>query len=200
MIRGRLVALRPARLEDRRSVYEWMAESEVTQWMMGPPLFPEAPIPTWDEFCADYLPLFFDGTRPDFGRSYIVELDGDAIGHISYSEVDLAQRKAELDIWMRSEACCGHGYGSDALVALTSHLHQALGLTEFIMRPSRRNERAMKAYAKAGFVLLPLSPEEQAAIYGPTEHHDTAVMGKRLLADPSDAEQRGERPVRALPR
>jgi hypothetical protein len=31
MILVRFVALRPARLEDRRSVYEWMAESELTR-------------------------------------------------------------------------------------------------------------------------------------------------------------------------
>lgn len=180
MIHGRLVTLRPAEDRDRRRVYAWMAESEVTRWMMGPPLFPEAPIPTWEQFCADYVPLFFDGTRPDFGRSYIIETDGEAVGHVSYSEVDLTRGQAELDIWFKSEAVCGRGYGSDTLVALTCHLRQALGLTEFIMRPSRRNERAIKAYAKAGFVLQPLSPEEQAALYGPTEHHDTVVMCKRL--------------------
>jgi diamine N-acetyltransferase len=161
-----------------------MAQSEVTPSMMGPPLYPEAPIITWDEFCADYVPLFFDGTRPDFGRSYIIEVDNDATGHVSYSEVDLTQGKVELDIWLRSEEVCGRGYGSDALAALTCHLRETLGLTEFIIRPSRRNERAMKAYANAGFTLLPLSTEEQAAIYGPTEHYDTVVMCKKVTAEP----------------
>jgi diamine N-acetyltransferase len=157
-----------------------MAESEVTPCMMGAPLFPEAPIPTWEEFCADYAPHFFDGTQPDVGRSYIIEVDGAAIGHVSYSQVDLSGGKAELDIWLQSEAVCGRGYGSDALVALTGHLRETLGLTEFIIRPSRRNGRALKAYAKAGFVVLPMTTEEQAAMYGPTEHYDTAVMCKIL--------------------
>jgi RimJ/RimL family protein N-acetyltransferase len=184
-IRGRLVALRPS--HEGRRVYEWMAASEVTRWMMGPPLFPEAPIPTWEEFCADYVPLFFDGTQPDFGRSYIVEVDGEAVGHVNYSEVDRTRGKAELDIWLNSEAVCGRGYGSDALVALTEHLRETLSLTQFIVRPSRRNERAMKAYAKAGFVLLPLSTQEQAAIYGPTEHYDTVVMSKRMPVETAAA-------------
>jgi diamine N-acetyltransferase len=90
-----------------------------------------------------------------------------------------------LDIWLRSEAVCGRGYGSDALVALTCHLRETLGLTEFIMRPSRRNERAIKAYARAGFILLPLSTEEQATRYGPTEHYDTVVMCKSLPVEPT---------------
>jgi diamine N-acetyltransferase len=181
MIRGRSVTLRPANLLDRRSVYQWMAESEVTPCMMGPPLYLEAPIPTWEEFCADYLPYFFDGSLPAMGRSFIVEVAGEAIGHVSYSEVDLTQGKAELDIWLCRESLCGRGHGSDALIALTQYLCESLGLKVFIMRPSRRNERAIKAYAKAGFVALPLSPEQQAAIYGPTEHHDTMVMRKTMF-------------------
>jgi hypothetical protein len=32
-------------------------------------------------------------------------------------------------------------------------------------------------------VLLPLSPQEQAALYGPTEHYDTVVMRKRVAAE-----------------
>jgi diamine N-acetyltransferase len=180
MIRGRFTTLRPARDDDRRNVYEWMAQSEVTPWMAGPPLFTEAPIPTWEEFCADYVPYFFDGSRPELGRSYIIEVDGEAIGHVSYSQADLTRGTTELDIWLRSEALCGRGYGSAALVALTDHLHESLGLTEFIIRPSRRNERALRAYARAGFLLLPLSPQEQAEIYGPTEHFDTVVMCKKM--------------------
>jgi diamine N-acetyltransferase len=157
-----------------------MARSEVTPSMMGPPVYPEAPIPSWDEFCADYVSLFFDGTRPDIGRSFIIEVGGKAIGHVSYSQVDLNERRAELDIWLCSEAMCGHGYGSDALVALMGYLGDTLGLTNFVIRPSRRNQRAIRAYEKAGFVRLPLSTEQQADLYGPTEHYDTVVMRKSL--------------------
>ena len=110
MIRGAQVTLRPACESDRHAVYDWLAQSEITPSMMGPPTYTEAPIPTWEEFCADYV----------------------------------------------------------------------IGLMEFIMRPSARNVRAIKAYAKAGFVRLPLTTTEQAAICGETEHHDTIVMRKTL--------------------
>jgi diamine N-acetyltransferase len=179
MIRGSLVTLRPATLDDRRSVYEWMAQSEVTPSMMGPPVYAEAPIVTWDEFCADYVEHFFDGSQPEVGRSYIIEVDGAAVGHLSY---DLAARWAELDIWLCAEGLCGRGYGSDALVALTRHLQETLGLTSFIMRPSQRNQRAIHAYARAGFVQLPLTTAEQAAIYGPGDHDDTVVMLKTMAS------------------
>jgi diamine N-acetyltransferase len=148
---------------------------------MGPPQFPDAPVPTWDQFCNDYQPYYFDGSRPQAGRSYLIEVRGEPVGHVSYSEMDPVRGFAELDIWLRSEKCCGHGYGSDAIGALTRHLHEAFGITEFIMRPSRRNPRAIRAYARAGFVQLPLTDEEQRALYGPGDYADTVVMQKKVV-------------------
>jgi RimJ/RimL family protein N-acetyltransferase len=180
VISGCTVTLRPARECDRRAVYEWLAESDVTQSMIGPPLFPDTPAPTWDEFCEDYGPHFFDGTRPQVGRSYIIEVDGAAVGHVNYDGTDLDRCRTELDIWLRCEDVCGHGYGPDAIVALTDYLHRALGVTEFIIRPSRRNARAVRAYEEAGFASLPLTSEQQTEIYGPGDYADAVVMCKRL--------------------
>jgi RimJ/RimL family protein N-acetyltransferase len=180
MIRGSLVSLRPAREQDRRAVYQWLAQSDLTASMLGPPDFCDAPAPNWDEFCNDYEAHFFDGTREQVGRSFIIEAEGQAVGHVNYDGMDLARRFAELDIWLRCSEVCGRGYGSDALLALTRHLHEAFGVTEFILRPSRRNTRAMRAYAKVGFLLLSLTNDEQAERYGPGDYSDTVVMVKKL--------------------
>lgn len=185
IIRGSIVTLRPARESDRRVVYEWLAESDVTQSMMGPPSFPDAPAPTWDEFCEDYGQHFFDGTRRQAARSYIIEVDGEAVGHVNYDGMDMVRSTAELDIWLRSEGVCGRGYGSDALAALARYLHETFGVTDFIIRPSRRNQRAVHAYAKAGFTLLPLTNEQQTEIYGPGDYADAVVMRKRLPTEPA---------------
>jgi RimJ/RimL family protein N-acetyltransferase len=147
--------------------------------MLGPPNFPDAPAPTWDQFCEDYGPHFLDGTRPEVGRSFIIEVDGEAVGHVNYDGMDLARGIAELDIWLRANEVCGRGYGTDALVALPHYLHETFGATEFIMRPSRRNLRAIRAYAKAGFARLSLTNEQQAEIYGPGDYRDTVVMHQR---------------------
>jgi diamine N-acetyltransferase len=176
MIRGALVTLRPATLDDRSCVYEWMAQSDLTRWMMGPPIFPDAPIPTWTQFCDDYTELFFDGSQPEIGRSFIIEVDGEAVGHISYSEVDSVRWRAELDIWLKCERVCGRGYGADALTTLIQHLRESMGVSEFIMRPSQRNPRAIRSYEKAGFTQLAISSEQQKAIYGSGDYDDTVVM------------------------
>jgi RimJ/RimL family protein N-acetyltransferase len=177
-----VVTLRPARGSDRREIYRWLAESDVTASMMGPPLFPDHPPPTWEEFCRDYGPHFFDGTREDVGRSFIIEVAGEPVGQVNYDGMDRARGTAELDIWLRSESVCGRGYGPDALAALTRHLHGTFGVTEFIIRPSLRNPRAIRAYGKAGFTRLGIAGEEQAAIYGPGDYVDTVVMRKSIPA------------------
>ncbi len=147
--------------------------------MFGPPAFPEIPIPTWEEFSADYVEYFFGGSREELGRSYIIEVTGEAVGHVSHSQTDVVRGWTELDIWLCAEADCGKGYGCEALRALVAHLHTTLGLRGFIIRPSRRNPRAIRAYANAGFVESTLSPAERSH-FGPDESHDTVVMRLRL--------------------
>lgn len=175
-IRGRIVQLRPAREADRRDVYRWLARSDVTASMMGPPRYPESPPPTWEEFCADYGPHFFDGSTPDVEASYIIESAGEAVGQVNYEVRDAPVRHAELDIWLRSEGDTGLEYGPDGLDALTSHLHTAFGIDTFLLRPSARNPRAVHAYEKAGFRRLPMSAAEQTETYGPGDYEDTVVL------------------------
>lgn len=179
--------LRPATFADRRTVHAWAACSDLTSSMLGPPNFPDAPVPTWEEFCADYQSHFFDGSQPNAGRSFIIEVDGKPVGHINYDRMNERPSFAELDIWMRDASCCGHGWGAQAIMMLCEQLHAQFGVNEFILRPSARNTRAVRSYARAGFVRLPLTNDEQAAIYGPGDYNDTVVL-QRLM--PTRGEQR----------
>jgi hypothetical protein len=45
MLKGNDILLREAEETDRRQVYEWLALSDLTPSMMGPPAFPDHPIP-----------------------------------------------------------------------------------------------------------------------------------------------------------
>jgi RimJ/RimL family protein N-acetyltransferase len=169
------VALRPATLDDRRNVYEWMAASDVTASMMGPPIFSDAPVPTWEEFCADYVEYYFDGSREHDGRSFIIEVGGVAVGHVSYSGMDRERRVAELDIWLHSEAACGRGYGPAALELLARQLRERFGIRRFYMQPSRRNPRAIRAYERAGFRIID-APEPTGIVRSRPDHFDAVFM------------------------
>ena len=157
--------------------------------MMGPPEFAENPVPTWDEFCTDYQDFFFDESLPEVGRSFVIEHNGEAIGHTNY-QIDAQRSFAELDIWMRDSSCTDHGWGSEALRLLCDHLHATLGIREMILRPSARNMRAIRSYEKAGFARASMSDEETSKRYGPGEYRDTVVM--RRVIGPTLAPTAGE--------
>jgi RimJ/RimL family protein N-acetyltransferase len=183
MIKGNSVELIPAKLEDRRKIYEWGCQSEITKYHAGPPDYPEHPVPTWEEFCEDYVEYYFDGSEPKKGRGFIIIFDEEPIGFISYASFHLKRYKTELDIWMNCEENCGKGFGTDAIIALGGYLNKNMLINELIMRPSIRNTRAIRSYMKAGFEVSKLSPEwylldEYVLIYG---SGDYGIGGDVLL-------------------
>lgn len=155
MIKGNKVELVPAELSDRQNIYDWCYHSETTKSHAGPPDYPDMPIPTYEEFYASdnggYEDYYFTGSRPKDGRGFVIIYSGQPVGFISYCSFHLKPCKSELDIWMNSEKHCGKGLGVDAIVSLCAYLNENLGIRELIMRPSHKNERAVKAYMKAGF-------------------------------------------------
>jgi diamine N-acetyltransferase len=155
--------------------------------MMGPPLYPDEPIPSWEEFCDDYQPHFFDGSVPKLGRCFVISAGGEEVGQVNYNDIEERQgkKRTELDIWLRSEKDCGQGFGSDALLALCRYLFQHLGVQEFMVQPSARNPRAIRAYEKAGFVILSLSIEEAQAQWGPSDYYDSVYMVMTIALDES---------------
>lgn len=154
-INCKTVNLRVAQLTDRRKIFEWLTQSDVTPSMMGEPRYPDHPMPSWDEFQQDYSEAFFNEHGDEKGRNYIILLGESEIGTIGYDNLDRQKRSVDLDIWMKGEKYCGHGYGSDAINGLVDYLHEQYGITTFRVDPSARNDRAIRAYKKAGFRIEP---------------------------------------------
>ena len=141
------LSLRPATTGDRRQVYEWLARSDATAQMMGPPDFRDHPVPDYREFCADYDDEAFaaDGNF----RIFIMVAEGREIGAIHYWVRD---RIAEVDLWIGNREDWGRGYGSSAIRLVAGMLERQDVAGMMIIRPSARNCRAIAAYRKAGFV------------------------------------------------
>ncbi|WP_086348119.1 GNAT family N-acetyltransferase [Candidatus Enterococcus clewellii] len=188
MIKGKRIRLVPATLADRQDVYDWCFQSETTRAHSGPPDYPEKTIATYEEFCAEYYEeYYFTGEKPNEGRGYMIIAQGVPVGFISYSAFHLKPSFAELDIWMNSEANCGKGYGTEALMLLGEYLNETLSIKKLIIAPSAKNKRAIRSYEKAGFkqsekamfeFLLP----DFVSLYGSGDYgeENTAVMTKQL--------------------
>jgi diamine N-acetyltransferase len=181
-ILGKRVVLRPATIEDEAQIFEWFFHSDVTPSLLGPPLFPEAPVPGPDDPLPTFDRYYLDGTSPELGRCYIILVDGEPAGQVTYN--DIVERdswkQVELDIWMRSEAYCGKGYGSEALDALCHDLHERFGVERFMVQPSARNPRAIRAYEKVGFKKLELPMETARELWGPNDHNDSVYMVRTI--------------------
>lgn len=191
MIKENKVNLVPASLDDKKSVYEWCFHSETTKSHSGPPDYSGVPIITADEFFDDYhyQECYFTGSSPGHGSGFIIMHDGEAVGFISYSCFHLKKCIAELDIWLNSEANCGKGFGTAAVVALGEYLKNTLNIGTLIMRPSIKNERANKSYEKAGFTVSNKRPEEYLLkeylpVYGDGDYgeDETVLLVKSLGA------------------
>ncbi len=98
-ISSQRITLRPATLAERRIIYDWIAFSDVTSAMHGPPTYPEHLVATWEEFCEDHTPHFFDGSAPELGQCFIIVADGEDIGQVYYNDIDVydGRRRTELD-------------------------------------------------------------------------------------------------------
>jgi len=146
-----MILIRYSTLAEKRKIYEWLCLSDITSMCMGEPHYPEHPVPTWEEYRDDFEDFYFDEEEKHLGSVMIIEKDGEEIGCVCHSSFHMKPECTELDIWMKSKAFCGKGYGTEALKRLIVHLRNILGKEKFIIRPSKRNTNAIKSYEKAGF-------------------------------------------------
>ncbi len=140
------IKLRAATLDDRRRIYRWLAQSDATAEMMGPPWFPDHPVPTYATFCKDYDESAFGAS--DRFRVFVIIAAGSEIGAISYF---VREDVAELDIWIASRRDWGKRCGPAAIERVVQLLEEHRLARAYIMRPSARNRRAIASYRRSGF-------------------------------------------------
>ncbi|HYM47146.1 MAG TPA: GNAT family N-acetyltransferase [Burkholderiaceae bacterium] len=184
---GNRLTLRRARLLDRPRVYEWLTQSDLASNTMGAPFYPERPIPTLDEFSAKYVNAHFEGTRPFAGRMFVIGAAGDEIGCVSHGAVDLLNDVVELDIWLAERRLTSRGLGSEALVLLADWMQANYGVNRFLVRPSRRNVRALRAMRRAGFreTDLPAAEVIEKLQLPPGDYADEVLLFRILPVPPT---------------
>ena len=187
MIKGNIINLIPAALDDRQKIYDWCFFSETSKSHFGAPNYPDMVAPTFEEFYDEYVPYFFDGSQPSKGSGYMIALDEEPIGFISYCSFHLKEHKSELDLWINLEKNCSKGFGTDAIISLGDYIGKTLGISELIMRPSIKNPRAINSYKKAGFIESDKKPDEYlldeyVSVYGDGDYgpEETVLLIKQL--------------------
>jgi len=185
-IAGSKVALRRALPGDRTRVYEWLIGSDLASNLMGGAMYPDRPLPSSEQFAAAYPDHCFDGRWPFRGRTLIISADGQDIGCLSHGAIDVLNDVVELDIWLAERRFAGHGHGSEALVLLCDWLQANYGVNRFLVRPSRRNVKALRAMRRAGFRETDLPAQEVVSKLAlPPGQYADEVLLFRILPVPN---------------
>jgi len=132
-LEGSRVVLRTGNEADLARLRAISSEPEVARWWGG----------LTDEEIRDE----FVGSE----TGYVVEVDGEVIGAIQYSEEDEPMyRHAGIDIFL-SAASRGRGYGTEAVRVLARYLLFERDHHRLTIDPAAANAAAMRAYEKVGF-------------------------------------------------
>ena len=135
MLRGRSTEVRRATEDDADLLVAWHADPDVARYW-------DDETPTRDEILADLRRADVDG--------WIVEADGEPVGYLQSWWEEGAPRRGGLDMFLAPSAR-GRGLGPDAARTLAQALVDD-GWAEVTVDPYLWNERAIRAWEKAGFI------------------------------------------------
>jgi RimJ/RimL family protein N-acetyltransferase len=143
--RGELVVLREKRLADAPDDYRWRTDVELARFDAARPFSASYP---------DYLSLYRDELSypSPYRRSLAIEdMEGRHIGNAMYYNIDAIRREAEIGITIGEREYWSRGYGTDAVRTLVRHIVRVTGFRRIYLKTLEWNERAQKAFEKAGF-------------------------------------------------
>jgi len=136
-LRGQLTLVRPATADDADLLVRWHADPDVARYWEGETFTRQEVIARLGR--AEVAP-------------YIVEEDDQPIGYLQ-AHFPEASADASLDMFL-VPAARGRGLGPDAARTLVTYLLQETGRTRVTVDPYLSNERAIRAWRKAGFRAL----------------------------------------------
>jgi len=148
MIYGKRIRLRSIERSDLPHYVEWLNDPEVIEGlMMNIPFSLEDEV-RWFEGLAD---------RPAEERPFAIEIrNGEQwklIGSCAYDNIDWKNRAAEVGIAIGDKLCWNQGYGTETMRLLLKFGFGTLNLNRIFLRVYEYNQRAVRSYEKAGFVL-----------------------------------------------
>ncbi|HYM38725.1 MAG TPA: GNAT family protein [Thermoplasmata archaeon] len=142
ILRGARVTLRPLASGDLRRCVKWFSDPLVTQFLgrAGPVSLAEE-----ERWFRDYL-------RRSDEQIFAIEIEGRHVGNLGLHKVDRVHRKADLGIVIGESAYWSRGYGTEALRAALDYGFDRLELNKVSLEVLEDNVRAIRSYAKCGFV------------------------------------------------
>ena len=142
-IEGALTVVRRATVNDADLLVSWHADPDVSAY--------------WDDETFTHDEMVARLQRPDV-HPHIIEANGAPVGYVQvwFSDPD---DECGIDMFLIPDAR-GRGYGPDAARALARKLIERDGRPRVTVDPYLWNERAVRAWSKAGFRSVEERPAE----------------------------------------
>lgn len=166
-IEGSATVLRRHRLDDLATVRRWYRDPEVarlTRYSLRP-------------MRDDEIDRFFHGRlMSSESVAYAIELrdSGRLIGLTTFSNLDPDNGSVLFHISIGEPDAWGHGYGTEATTLMLGLAFERVGLHRVGLSVFSFNERAIRAYQKAGFTI---EGREREAIVRDGRRWDEITMG-----------------------
>ena len=106
-------------------------------------------------------------------HAWVIEV-GRPLGEIRLDRLDPTDRRASLAVGILAASALGAGHGTEAVRLVLAHAFSTLGLHRVSVRVLAYNERAIRCYAKCGFIEE--GREREAALVDGV-WHDDVIMG-----------------------
>jgi len=107
-------------------------------------------------------------------HAWVIEVDGSLIGEIKLHSISARDQRASMAIAIYDPTRLGMGIGTEAIHLLLEHAFSELKLHRIGIRVLTYNERAIRAYAKCGFIV---EGQERETAFVDGKWHDDLMMG-----------------------
>jgi len=167
MFRGEKIQLAAVQREYLPKYVEWLNDWEIAQFLK-----PGIPMPFNLEDETDW----FENRRKskdNFLFAILILDDNKLIGNCGLHNVNLKNRKAVFGIFIGDKNYWNKGYGTDATRTLLRFAFEELGLNLVELEVYAFNQRAIRAYEKAGFRQAGV---HRQGLYRNGKFHDEYIM------------------------
>lgn len=161
--------------DDLRRCVRWFSDPEVFHYLGR----------TAGVTFAEEERWFREYARAPDEQMFAIEVEGRHVGNVGLHKVDRGHRKAELGILIGESSFWSKGYGTEAIRMLLAYAFRVLGLNQVSLKVLEYNHRAIRAYAKVGFVREGVVRED---VYKDGRSFDVVRMG--ILAREFEAADR----------
>lgn len=130
--------------EDYLKLYNWCQNKYVYEWFEQRKL-------SYDEIVNKYRSKLENGKQD----LYIITLDNKDIGFVQIykfeDDINMGIDAYEYDVFIGEENYIGKGFGKEIVKNINDFIYEKYKTHDIIIRPFKRNIRAVKCYLKCGF-------------------------------------------------